>query len=162
MIKITEHQGFHTLRGYTLQNGENQGLTPSMEDYLEMIFRLSHGKNPIRINDLAAALNVRPPSATRMARRLAEAGYLKYERYGTIELTSSGKEQGTRLFERHLSLEQFFRILGVKDNLLKDTEKIEHSLSHETLNCICLFVEFAQHHPEILEYFYAFCKIYNP
>lgn len=144
---------FHTVRGYALQNQERGDLTPSMEDYLEMIYRLTQEKKYTRINDLAMALNVQPPSATKMVQRLAEANYLKYERYGVVELTSRGEEMGAKLLKRHQTLETFFRLLGVKENLLKDTETIEHSLSEETLNCIFLFVEFAQRHPEILELF---------
>lgn len=153
---MNKHQEFHTVRGYALQHQANHGLTPSMEDYLEMIFRLSQDKNHTRINDLATALNVQPPSATKMVQRLAEGQYLKYERYGVLELTAKGQKVGAQLLKRHQTLEEFFRLLGVRDNLLKDTEKIEHSLSHETLDCICLFVEFAQQYPEIIQRFQAF------
>lgn len=150
---------FHTVRGYALRNQDNHDLTPSMEDYLEMIFRLSEEQKPIRINDLALALNVQPPSATKMVQRLAEVNYLKYERYGAIELTARGWDMGARLLKRHQTLEEFFRLLGVKENLLKDTEKIEHSLSNETLDCIYLFVEFARDRPEVIEAFRQFVKI---
>ena len=39
-----------------------------MEDYLEMIYRLSKENGYTRINELSNALNVQPPSATRMVK----------------------------------------------------------------------------------------------
>jgi DtxR family Mn-dependent transcriptional regulator len=157
--QMNKRQDFHTVRGYALRSQNNHDLTPSMEDYLEMIFRLSEGQKPIRLNDLALALNVQPPSATKMVQRLAEANYLNYEKYGAVELTTRGRNMGAKLLERHQTLESFFQLLGVKENLLKDTEKIEHSLSNETLDCICLFVAFAKEHPEIMESFRQFTKV---
>ena len=77
---------FRTFRGYSLSDDE-QNLTPSMEDYLEMLFRLAGDGQPVRLGDLSAALNVQPPSATRMAQRLHDQGYVRYEKYGTLGYT---------------------------------------------------------------------------
>lgn len=156
---MDKRQEFHTVRGYALRSQDNQDLTPSMEDYLEMIFRLSQGQHPVRLNDLALALNVQPPSATKMVQRLAEAKYLNYEKYGAVELTDRGRDMGKKLLKRHQTLEDFFQLLGVEENLLKDTEIIEHSLSNETLDHICLFVEFAKQNPEIIASFRQFVEV---
>lgn len=143
-----DNNEFYTFRGYANQH---QGLSASMEDYLEMIFRLSQDKPYTRIHDLAAALNVQPPSATKMVQKLAELDYLKYEKYGMIELTPSGRKIGTLLLERHERLAAFLRALGVKTNVLDDTERIEHNLSDETLACIFHFLEFMEASPHYLE-----------
>ena len=144
---------FYTFRGYALQNQEGQRLTPSMEDYLEMIYRLAHEKGYTRINDLATILNVQPPSVTRMVQKLAEAKYLYYEKYGVIELTTLGLTIGQQLLERHKVVENFLKLLGVTHNTLEDTEKIEHVLSGETMKCIFNFVEFARQNPEWIKAF---------
>ena len=60
---------FYTLNGYMKK--ENNFLTPSMEDYLEMIYRLSLNTGFARVNELSNALNVQPPSATNMVHKLA-------------------------------------------------------------------------------------------
>lgn len=159
---MSKRQEFHTVRGYALQNQNHYSLTPSMEDYLEMIYRLSHDKTYLRIHVLATALNVQPPSATKMVQRLAKAGCLKYEKYGVLELTPRGRDLGVQLLKRHQTLENFLSLLGVKDNLLKDTEKIEHSLSQETLECIGFFVEFAKKNPLIMQQLNAFRKTSKP
>ena len=147
---------FHTVRGYALKDQGANPLTSAMEDYLEMIFRLSQEKAYTRINDLAESLNVQPPSATKMVQKLAEASYLKYERYGVIQLTARGRELGKKLLHRHQTLEKFLQLLGVKQNILKDTEKIEHKVSQETLACIFDFVEFCSKNPECIYSFHQY------
>ena len=55
-----ERERFYTVRGYELLSKDANLLTPSMEDYLEMVYRLSRDKGYTRISDLASALNVQP------------------------------------------------------------------------------------------------------
>ncbi|MEA4932821.1 MAG: transcriptional regulator MntR [Lawsonibacter sp.] len=125
-------------------------LTASMQDYVEMIYRLSSENGFTRIHDLAQALNIQPPSATKMVQRLSELGYLKYEKYGYLMLGEKGIEIGSWLIKRHLIVEHLMRILGVDDAIvLQETEKIEHTLSNETTLCIERFVEFCRNNPDI-------------
>ena len=44
---------FHTVKGYEMINAANKLLTPSMEDYLEMIYRCSLKNTYIRLNQVA-------------------------------------------------------------------------------------------------------------
>ena len=118
-------------------------LTASMEDYLEMIYRLSINTGYTRMHELAVSLNVQPPAATRMVQKLAELKLIKYEKYGIIMLEDLGKEMGSFLLVRHHTIEKFLRILGVEEKgILKETEKIEHTISNETLRCISVFVDY--------------------
>lgn len=147
---------FHTFREYMKKDEDL--LTASMEDYLEMICRLSGETGYTRINDLSAALNVQPPSATRMVQKLAEIGTLDYEKYGVIVLSPKGKKLGGFLLERHQLVEDFLKMLGIKEDLLMETEKIEHTISAQTLKCLADFVEFFRRRPEVLEEFKVFRK----
>ena len=145
---------FHTFREYMKKDEDL--LTASMEDYLEMIYRLSRDSGHTRINDLSGALNVQPPSATRMVQKLAEIGILDYEKYGVIVLSPKGKKLGGYLLERHQMVEDFLKMLGIKEDLLMETEKIEHTISAQTLKCLADFVEFFKHRPEVLDQFKSF------
>lgn len=40
-------------------------LSPSLEDYLEEIYRISQSGETVRVTDIAACLNVSLPSVTR-------------------------------------------------------------------------------------------------
>ena len=75
---------FHTFRGYEMIKKNKDHLTPSMEDYLEMIYRHCQEGGYVRINQLAEKLNVKASSASKTVSKLAEMGYLDYEKYGII------------------------------------------------------------------------------
>lgn len=140
---------FYTVRGYELMHGEASDLTSSMEDYLEMVFRLSELKGYARMSNLAQALNVQPSSASAMVQKLAEAGYLEYRRYGMIELTVPGRELGRYLLYRHRIIEEFLSLIGVSAELLAETEKIEHNVSHNTVERIRRLITFFTEKPEL-------------
>ncbi|HML38655.1 MAG TPA: iron dependent repressor, metal binding and dimerization domain protein [Bacillota bacterium] len=141
---------FRTFSGY-MKSEENQ-LSASMEDYLEMIYRLSKENGFTRINELSEALNVHPPSATRMVQKLGLLNLLQYERYGVILLRAEGKRLGEMLLSRHNTIESFFRIMGIdEDRILTETEKVEHTLSAETVKCFERYMSFIKENPDVLE-----------
>jgi len=111
------------------------------------------GNGFTRINDLAAALNVQPPSATRMVQKLADVGVVNYEKYGIILLSRKGKKKGKALLQRHQIIEDFLSLLGIPGDVLEETEKIEHTISAQTLDCLADFVEFFESRPEIIRAF---------
>ena len=65
-------QEFYTVRGYQLLEQHRAHLTPSLEDYLEMICRRIQEDGSVKAVALAEWLNVQPPSVSRMLRRLAQ------------------------------------------------------------------------------------------
>lgn len=140
---------FHTVRGYQLIKQKQGQLTPAMEDYLEMIYRNSMDKGYIRMGKLAQLLNVSVPSASRMVKRLSSLGLLEFEKYGLIFLNDNGREIGEYLLERHRILEDFLRLLDCKDNLLQQTEMIEHDISPELLVNIQILNSFFTRHDDI-------------
>jgi Mn-dependent DtxR family transcriptional regulator len=130
---------------------EENSLTASMEDYLEMIYRLSLNTGFTRIHELSDALNCKPPSATKMVQKLAEIKLLKYEKYGILVLEDDGKVLGETLFNRHNVIESFLRILDISESeVLEETEKIEHTISKQTTKCFQDFVQFAKDNPDIV------------
>lgn len=149
-------EDFYTFSEYMKKEEDN--LTASMEDYLEMIFRLSEKTGFTRIHDVAEALNVQPPSATKMVQKLSEMKLIDYERYGIIILTDDGKVLGRFLLNRHITIEGFLRILGVSENILEETEKIEHTISNKTLGYFEDFIKFIQENPEVISKLDTFRK----
>ena len=138
---------------------KDQGLlTPSMEDYVEMIYRLSKDTGYTRINELSNALNVQPPSVTRMVQKLAEIHLISYERYGVITLTEKGRLKGNMLLMRHNIVESFLKSIGVTKGILEETEKIEHTISKETLECIINYLSFLKDNPHIEKKFKTYKK----
>jgi Mn-dependent DtxR family transcriptional regulator len=117
--------------------------TPSMEDYLERIYRLIDEKGYARVSDIAEGLEVHPSSVTKMIQKLDKDNYLIYEKYRGLVLTNKGKKMGKRLVDRHLLLESFLNIIGVQeDKIYGDVEGIEHHLSWDSITCIETLVEY--------------------
>ncbi len=117
--------------------------TPSMEDYLERIYKLIEEKGYARVSDIAEGLEVHPSSVTKMIQKLDKDNYLIYEKYRGLVLTNKGKKMGKRLMERHHLLEEFLTAIGVQEeNIYKDVEGIEHHLSWDSITCIETLVEF--------------------
>ncbi|KAB7708977.1 transcriptional regulator MntR [Bacillus aerolatus] len=122
--------------------------TPSMEDYIEQIFILIDKKGYARVSDIAEALSVHPSSVTKMVQKLDRDEYLIYERYRGLVLTAKGKKIGKRLVERHDLLEDFLRIIGVKEeHIYEDVEGIEHHLSWDSIDRIADLVDYFNEEP---------------
>lgn len=153
MTKIKEE--FYTARGYEIAAGEN-ALTPSMEDYLEMIYRLSRESGYTRVNDLAENLNVQPPSVTKMIQKLNKRSLLEYEKYGMIHLTEEGKKLGQYFLERHNTIREFLELLKETNNLQKDVETMEHHISFNNYRAISALVSFFKENKKYLKYFYQY------
>lgn len=119
--------------------------TPGMEDYLEQIYLHIERTGLARASDIADSLNVLPSSVTKMVQRLDREGYVYYERYKGIELTDKGLAFGRKLVKRHDILEDFLRIIGVKEEkIYEDVEGIEHHLSWDAIARITDLVEVMQ------------------
>ncbi|ANS74951.1 manganese transport transcriptional regulator [Paenibacillus yonginensis] len=126
--------------------------TPSMEDYLERIYKLIDEKGYARVSDIAEGLEVHPSSVTKMIQKLDKDEYLIYEKYRGLVLTSKGKKVGKRLVDRHALLEEFLEMIGVQEeNVYKDVEGIEHHLSWDSITCIETLVEFFRRDKNRLE-----------
>ena len=117
--------------------------TPSMEDYIEQIYILIEDKGYARVSDIAENLSVHPSSVTKMVQKLDKDEYLIYEKYRGLVLTMKGKKIGQRLVYRHELLEQFLRVIGVKEeHIYEDVEGIEHHLSWESIDRIVDLVQY--------------------
>ena len=152
----TKNQEFHTVRGYELLNQNNRMLTAAMEDYLEMIYRYVIEEGYMRINVLSEMLNVKPSSATKMVQKLTELGLLDYKKYGIIFLTPKGQKIGKELLNRHNIIERFLNLIGVSEDILQETELIEHNISVNTLKNIDILNRFLAKNPDIIVKFEKF------
>ncbi len=134
-----EKSEFYTLQGYRTKN--KLGLTESMEDYLEMIYRISLNTEEITIKELASSLNVKPSSASKMCVRLKQNGMIDFERYQSITITQKGTSIGSYLLWRHQLLETLFRMINQEEFHLEQVEKVEHFIDIVTLKNIEQFIQ---------------------
>lgn len=130
-------------------------LTESMEDYLEMIYRLIKKKGYVRAVDLAEGLNVQPSSVTRMIQKLNENGFVYYERYRNIGLTFLGEKYGKFLVWRDEQLKNFFQLLNAKTGIEEQVEGIEHYITPNTMILIRNLIIYFKQNTERLKEFKA-------
>ncbi|EZH67740.1 manganese transport transcriptional regulator [Bacillaceae bacterium JMAK1] len=122
--------------------------TASMEDYLERIYQLIEDKGYARVSDIADTLEVHPSSVTKMVQKLDKSGYVVYEKYRGLILTSKGNKIGKRLVYRHELLEEFLQLIGVDESFIyQDVEGIEHHISWDAIDRIGDLVQYFKDDP---------------
>ena len=132
--ELMSENKFYTLKGYALLEGS--AITSSMEDYLEMIYRIHITGEAVRVGALAERLNVKPSSATKMVANLKSQGLVTSEKYGYVQLTEAGREFGQYLVLRHETIHRLLCYINQSDNELEQVEKIEHFINAETVGNI--------------------------
>ena len=131
----------------------------STEDYLERIHELIEQKGYARAVDIARVLEISQPSVTAMVQKLAQAGYLNYEKYRGLTLTEKGRTVAGAIRERHKTLQRFFTLLGLPAKTQeRDIEGIEHCLSPATMSAMDRLADFFEANPSIVRQFSAFTK----
>ena len=125
-----------------------------MEDYLEIIGELVELKGYATTLDISRYMNVSAPSVTKMLQRLDENGFLEYEKYHGINLTSKGIQVAEGIRQKHGILLEFFEILGVGyETANQDAEGIEHHLNQKTIKQLRKFITFLKANPKIIDNF---------
>jgi DtxR family Mn-dependent transcriptional regulator len=109
--------------------------TQNAEEYLEAIFKLQRGDEPVTVKRLATELGVAPPSVSEMIGRLRAAGLVEEQPAGArgIALTEAGTAEGATLVRRHRLSERFLvDYLDMPWDAVHDEAcKLEHVLSPE-------------------------------
>ncbi len=82
-------------------------LTRSVEDYLKAIYHLSSQGGFAATSDIAAMLDLSPPSVSGMVKRLSEMGLIEHVPYRGVQLTSQGRRAALRMIRRHRILELY-------------------------------------------------------
>src|SRR3989442_6523022 len=83
-------------------------LTRSVEDYLKAIYHLSSQGGFAATSDIAAMLDVSPPSVSGMVKRLSETALIEHVPYRGVQLTSQGRRAPLRIIRRDPILEHYF------------------------------------------------------
>ena len=136
-------------------------LTRKAEDYLEAILNITEEKGYARIKNIAAALNVKPPSVIEMVKKLDKMRFVVYRKHDGITLTENGREIALIVKDRHDTLKAFLEIIKVPEKIAeKDACTMEHELDETTtkqIKNLVNFVKSAPEYPQWLRYFEQFC-----
>jgi DtxR family Mn-dependent transcriptional regulator len=110
-------------------------LTRSVEDYLKVIYHLSSQGGFAGTSEIAASLDVSPPSVSGMVKRLSEAGLIEHVPYRGVQLTSQGRRAALKMIRRHRILEVYLiQQLGYDwDGVHEEAERLEHAVSDDLI-----------------------------
>src|SRR5215472_17846806 len=105
------------------------------QDYVEAIADLVSETGEARVVDLAKRLGVTHVTVNRTIARLRRAGLLTSQPYRAIFLTERGKALALACKNRHETVVNFLRSLGIPERVAEmDAEGIEHHVSPATLS----------------------------
>ena len=130
-------------------------LSPSLEDYLEEIYRFSLGGETVRVTDISHRLGVSLPSVSKAMGKLRAGEYITYRKYGVIGLTEKGCQVGGYLVERNSLLQDFLRLLHAGCDIGAEAEAMEHYLSRSTITAIEDLMKFMEQNQDVYE---RFCR----
>ena len=134
-------------------------LSPNMEDYLEVIYRLSKGERAVRVSEIAEAIQVRRPSVSKALKRLVESGHVEHSPYGEVSLTDRGTGVAEWQVHSHQVLCDFLvEILGIADDEAEfEACQIEHTAGVNTVDQMERFLDFLKKSPaEVREWISRF------
>ncbi len=106
-------------------------ITPSMEDYLKAIYRITVSGDPVTTRRIAERLAISQPSVSIMAKRLDRLRLIRHTRYHDVALTPEGKRLALATLRRSGLIERFLvETLGYAwDDAHHEAERLEHHIS---------------------------------
>ena len=112
-------------------------LLESGEMYLETIYLLSQ-KNPrVRAVDICQEMGYSKPSVSLAVGLLKDGGFITSDKDGCLHLTEKGLVAARKTYERHTVLTDFFRKIGISDEIAEeDACRIEHFISDTTVEAL--------------------------
>lgn len=121
-------------------------LTKSTENYINAIYKLVNINKAARVKDISKLLKIGASSVSEALKPLSESGFINYEPYGLITLTSKGKKVAKELNKRHETICDFLEnvLLVDKEIIDENAGKIEHGVSKEVLEKFVRFLTFMQ------------------
>ncbi|GAA1050364.1 metal-dependent transcriptional regulator [Arthrobacter russicus] len=125
-------------------------VTRMVEDYVTLIWKAYEwpGGQPTT-TDLAAQLGVTASTVSANLKKLARDEYIRYEPYGRIELTDTGRSVAVEIVRRHRILETYLhQHLGLAwDQVHAEADQLEHALSDLVLERMDAAIGHPSHDP---------------
>jgi len=121
-------------------------LTKSLETYLLAIHSLLETKESIIVKDVAHHLGYGGATTADAIKKLKERGYVNYEPYGNITLTSLGEKTVIIKKYRHNTITKFLnKVLDIDTEKAEyNAEQIEYSMTDDVLTRLVNFLDFME------------------
>lgn len=109
--------------------------TPTIEDYLGVIYTLERDGEPVIGARLAEWMEVSPPTVTATVKRMIRDGWVTTDERREIQLTAAGRKAAASVVRRHMLTELLLaRLLEVPwSQVHQEADQMEHTISGETM-----------------------------
>ncbi|MFC3414959.1 metal-dependent transcriptional regulator [Algoriphagus hitonicola] len=77
------------------------------ENYLKILFNLTHEKGEVNISELSSQLGVSMPTVNSMIKNLQKSDLVHYEKYKPVTLSEKGKKTAALIVRKHRLTEMF-------------------------------------------------------
>ncbi|MCD6577768.1 MAG: metal-dependent transcriptional regulator [Anaerolineaceae bacterium] len=117
--------------------------TPTIEDYLGVIYTLNRDGEKVIGARLAKLLDVSRPTVTVTLKRMLRDNWISIDKNKHIYLTSSGNKAAQSVIRRHMLTEWLLsRVLNIPwSELHAEAHKLEHSISKDVENRLVATLE---------------------
>ena len=125
-------------------------MTYSEENYLKVIYHLSHNANKgISTNAIANVMESKPSSVTDMVQKLADKELVEYVKYQGVTLTEKGMFMALMIVRKHRLWEVFLveKLDFSWDEVHDVAEQLEHIKSEKLTNKLDEFLGFPTEDP---------------
>lgn len=113
-----------------------QGLSPTHEMYLKVLYRLQIDNEVGRVRDMAKGLGLLPGTVSAVLKKIEQAGLVVHDRYGTVKLTPAGSRVAECVVRRFEIIKGILiEVLGLDTETAEvDACTMEHAVSPATVN----------------------------
>jgi len=117
----------------------------TVQEYIEIIHDLVMKQHVARVKDIARLRGVTRSSVSIALNVLRDLGLIDHEHYGFVSLTEDGMALSESLAKRHrLILTFLVDFLEIEYDVAdREACRLEHTMSHETLNALVEYVKAA-------------------
>ena len=117
-------------------------ISKALEEYLKTMYVLKKQNGNIRVTDIAKKMECTKPSVNKAINNLKEEKLVKYETYGTIELTGEGENLAKKILEAYDIVYVFFKeVLNLEEEQATvEAEKIKSVITDNTINKLAKYI----------------------
>ena len=117
-------------------------ISKALEEYLKTMYVLKKQNGNIRVTDIANKMECTKPSVNKALNNLKEEKLVKYETYGTIELTTDGENLAKKILEAYDIIYVFLKeVLNLNEEQAEaEAETIKTVANDETINKLAKYV----------------------
>lgn len=104
-------------------------LSHAEENYLKAIYHLSQAdKSDVSTNAIAEVLQTKPASVSDMIKKLSEKGFVHYQKYKGVNVSSKGRKEALQIIRKHRLWEVFLvdKLQFKWDEVHEIAEQLEH------------------------------------